>query len=203
MKFWHDAITDKSFYTLQQLRKEYDFVLIGGWAVYFYTRALKSKDIDLVVDFETLGQLKTVFEVFKNDRLKKYEIKLDGFDVDIYLPHWSALGIPIEDLARDSVLIEGFRVPIKETLLALKLYAYRERKASLKGKKDALDIISLLYFNEVSWQNFHLLLRRYGLTVLREELRTLLAAATAVPELLLNRKAYSDFKKRIMPRLSG
>jgi hypothetical protein len=60
-----------------------------------------------------------------------------------------------------------------------------------------------IHFNEVSWQNFHSLLRRYGLTVLREELRTLLAAATAVPELSLNRKAYSDFKKRIMPRLSG
>lgn len=80
-KFWHDAVTDKSFYTLQSLRKDFDFVVIGGWAVFLYTQTLKSKDIDIIVDLEVLARLKNRFDVTKNERLQKYEIKFDGFDL--------------------------------------------------------------------------------------------------------------------------
>lgn len=50
MEFWNDIAIDKSFKILQELRKEFDFVLIGGWGVYFLTKAVKSKDIDMMVD---------------------------------------------------------------------------------------------------------------------------------------------------------
>ena len=85
-QFWHDAVTEKSFIFLQGLRKNFKFVLIGGWAVYFHTKALKSKDIDIVVGFEELAKLRQSFPLIKNDRLSKYEIKAEGFDVDIYVP---------------------------------------------------------------------------------------------------------------------
>lgn len=78
MQYYHKLVTDKSYQFLQNLKRSYEFVLIGGWAVYLYTQALKSKDIDIIVDYKELAKLKENFDVFKNDRLKKYEIKTGG-----------------------------------------------------------------------------------------------------------------------------
>ena len=82
-EYWNESLTKASWESLQTFSKEYDFILIGGWAVYLWTKQHKSKDIDIVIDFNTLGKLKKDFDVTKNDRLKKYEIQRDKFDVDI------------------------------------------------------------------------------------------------------------------------
>jgi hypothetical protein len=55
VEFWHDVLIEKSWAVLLELRKRYEFILLGGWAVYLYTKALKSKDIDIIVDYNTLG----------------------------------------------------------------------------------------------------------------------------------------------------
>jgi len=68
MDFYHNFITEKSWSVLLQLRKEYDFILIGGWAVFLYSQTLKSKDIDLVVEYEALEKLRNKLVVYKNDR---------------------------------------------------------------------------------------------------------------------------------------
>ena len=70
MNYYHDIITEKSWQKLQKLRRLYNFILIGGWAVYIYTKALKSKDIDFICDYETLQKLKESYDLVKNDRLK-------------------------------------------------------------------------------------------------------------------------------------
>jgi len=57
-EFYQDLIIEKSYKLLQDLKREFDFILIGGWAVFLYTKALKSKDIDLVVQYEALEQLR-------------------------------------------------------------------------------------------------------------------------------------------------
>ena len=62
MNFYHNLITQKSWQLLQDLRRRYQFILIGGWAVFLYTKALKSKDIDLVMGYEELKKLKEEFE---------------------------------------------------------------------------------------------------------------------------------------------
>ena len=49
MSFWNEPMEGKSFSVLLQLKKNYEFVLIGGWAVFLYTRAVESKDIDIVL----------------------------------------------------------------------------------------------------------------------------------------------------------
>jgi len=50
MEFWNNTLTEKSWKILQQLKKEnFDFVLIGGWAAYLWTKLHKSKDIDIVI----------------------------------------------------------------------------------------------------------------------------------------------------------
>lgn len=197
-EFWHSLITDKSFAALQTLRRELDFILIGGWAVYLYTQTLKSKDIDIVVSPGTLGKLKTRFDVIKNERLKKYEIKMDGFDVDIYLMFWSDLGLPAEFIAENELSMQGFKVPKKEILLVLKLYAYAARKGSLKGKKDALDVISLLSSGPVDFAKFRSVIQKFNLEKLIGELNTIVSSFTEVEELGLNKKRYSDFKKNVL-----
>jgi len=202
-QFWHDAVTEKSFIFLQDLRKNFKFTLIGGWAVYFYTKALKSKDIDIVVGFEELAKLRKSFALIKNDRLFKYEIKAEGFDVDIYVPHWSRLGIPAEFVLEHNVSIEGFRVPKLEILLALKLYVYRERQGSLKGQKDMMDIISLFYYQDVSVSVLHKILRARNLEYLADELTSIFKHTQQMPDLNLNRKQFADFKKRILTIEAG
>jgi len=202
-QFWHDAVTEKSFIFLQDLRKNFKFTLIGGWAVYFYTKALKSKDIDIVVGFEELAKLRKSFALIKNDRLFKYEIKAEGFDVDIYVPHWSRLGIPAEFVLEHNVSIEGFRVPKLEILLVLKLYVYRERQGSLKGQKDMMDIISLFYYQDVSVSVLHKILRARNLEYLADELTSIFKHTQQMPDLNLNRKQFADFKKRILTIEAG
>lgn len=48
MAYYHDLITGTSWRELKQLRRYCNFVLIGGWAAWLYTKALKSKDIDII-----------------------------------------------------------------------------------------------------------------------------------------------------------
>lgn len=203
MTFWHEQITDKSFALLQSLRNEFRFILIGGWAVYFHTQALKSKDIDMIVEFGVLGTLKTHYDVKKNERLKKYEIPQEGFDIDIYVPGWSALGLPVSYITKHTQSIEGFIVPQLEVVLIMKCHAYQGRKGSLKGQKDALDIISLLTqqsFNENALKNH---LRVLNQEYLLSQLRDLLDLFVECPELQLNQKKFADEKRRVKKLLQG
>jgi hypothetical protein len=200
-EFWHNLITEKSFYLLQELKRGFDFVLIGGWAIYFYTHSLKSKDIDIIVDLETLGQLKQKFEVYKNERLKKYEIKIEGIDIDIYIPYWSDLGLAIDKVIASAISVESFKIPSKEILLTLKLFVYAQRKASLKGRKDLIDIISLLHFGNLDFASFNNILESNDLLYLRKELQEIFLSNTEIEELDINQKKFSDLKKKILPLL--
>ena len=68
--FYQQFLTDKSLSILTELKKRFKFTLIGGWAVYFYTNSLKSKDIDMIVDFSQLEQFKKEFTIEKNENVK-------------------------------------------------------------------------------------------------------------------------------------
>src|SRR3989344_8031754 len=118
MEYWNSQLTEKSWKLLQELVKKYNFILIGGWAVYLLTKQQKSKDIDIVVDIAELQKLKQE-NLIKNDRLKKYEIKLEEIDVDIYLSYFSKLTIPAEEIKNYSIKIEGLNVASPEALLIL------------------------------------------------------------------------------------
>lgn len=152
MEYWHDLITEKSWKLLQQLRGKFKFVLIGGWAVYLLARAQKSKDIDVIVDMETLQQIKSSYELRKNGSLRKYELKVDEVDVDIYVPYYSQLAIPVEKV--ESLKIEGFDVAKPEELLILKQGAEKDRRHSEKGEKDRIDIMSLLLDSIIDFHRY-------------------------------------------------
>ena len=87
MEFWNDISTIKSWDLLKKLNKELNFIIIGGWAIYIWTNAIKSKDIDVILtDWKDLEKIKEKYEPKKNERLKKYEIIISEIDVVIYLP---------------------------------------------------------------------------------------------------------------------
>lgn len=202
-QYWHNLITEKSFQLLKELNRSYKFILIGGWAIFLYTQALKSKDIDIVLDYKELSRLKEKFEIIKNSRLKKYEVKKEGVDIDIYLPYFSNPGLPAEDLKNFVVSKEGFQVPWPEILLILKQKVFLERRNTPKGSKDKLDIFSLLMLPELDWQRYKKILRKYQLTNLLSELKNLLEETFELKELGLSRHKMAKFKKEVLKKLSG
>lgn len=157
MDYWHSLIVEKSWNVLQQLKGKFDFILIGGWATYFWTKAHKSKDIDIVVSIETVSSIKQQYLVQKNDRLCKYEIKIDEIDVDIYVPFYSKLALPLDNISFE--MIEGFKVIKVEELLILKQGAEHDRTFSEKGEKDRIDILSLVLFCDVDFKRYKELLK--------------------------------------------
>ncbi len=201
MQYYHDIITEKSFVFLTELSKKFTFTLIGGWAVFMYTHALKSKDIDLIAEYAELGKMRELYSVTKNDRLKKYEIKRGEFDVDIYLPHYSEIGIPAEVIMEHSMIREGFRVPKPEILFLLKLYAWKEREGTSKGGKDKIDILSLAFLPEFDWNECDRYVNMFHLNILFEKFHELIRHTTEVPELGINQNTMARYKKRVIPLL--
>jgi len=172
MEFWNDIATDRSWEVLIRMRREFDFILIGGWACYLLTKAIKSKDIDIIVDFETLGKLRKNYRLKKTAFLRKYEMVIDETSVDVYVPFYSKFPLPAEEMQK-TIEREGFRIPRPEVLLILKQNAELERKDSVKGQKDRVDILSLLLKSGMSMESYKELLKKHGLSRYQERLKTI------------------------------
>lgn len=201
MQYYQNLITAKSFKTLQELKRNYNFILIGGWAVFLYTQNLKSKDIDIIMNYNELEKIRKNFSLNKNERLKKYEIKKDEIDVDIYLPFYSDLKIPLEQINQYTCNVEGFLTLKPELLLILKQTALLERQASPKGEKDKVDIVSLLSLEEFDFKFYRNILKKYNLTDYQKALTSLLKSLKQVTELKLNQYQYSKLKKKTLDLL--
>ncbi len=160
-EFWHQSLTEESWKNLRELSKETELTVIGGWAVWLWTKQHKSKDIDIIVDFRELGNLREKYAVEKNDRLKKYEIKMQGFDIDIYAPFYSRLALPIEDLLKEKVKIEGINTIPCEALLILKQAAEIDRRGTIKGEKDTIDLLTLLIYAPIDFKKYFGLLKKH------------------------------------------
>jgi len=202
MQFYHDFITQKSFEYLQKLKNKFQFILIGGWAVFLYTKSLKSKDIDIIVDYENLAKMKEAGEIRKNNRLKKYEVSEGNFDIDIYVSYYSELGMPIEEIQKNSKNKEGFTAPEPEILLLLKLYAWHNRRGSAKGQKDELDIFSLALLSEFDWRKYAGFVEKYDFSELNKEFKNLLKATRRIKDLNINEQKMAKSKKRILEKIS-
>lgn len=203
MQFYHEIITQKSFVFLQGLKKEYKFVLIGGWAVFLYSRSLKSKDIDIIVGYSELAKMKERYEVLKNERLAKYEIKTGEFDVDIYLDHYSDLGVDIAEIEKSAVARDGFFVPKLELLFLLKLFAWNNRRGSAKGQKDELDIFCLACLAEFDWKYCRQMVEKYKLEENFQMFVKLLKTTKEIKELAINRQKMAKLRKGILEKLKA
>ena len=202
-EFYHNLITDVSFKLLQDIKRKFDFVLIGGWAVFLYTKALKSKDIDIIVDYDQLDKIRKEFDVFKNERLKKYEAKTGETDIDIYLPHFSDIGIPVEKIMKNTQMIEGFLMPIPEILLILKIYCFSSRKGSVKGNKDLIDIFSILSEDIIDWQKYKKIIAEYNFENIDQELKNLVSSQRSIPELNLLNHKIAKLKNSVLKELAS
>jgi hypothetical protein len=177
MEFWNDVVTDKSWGVLINLRRKFDFILIGGWAVYLLTKSVKSKDIDIIIDFENLDKLRHAHRTKKTHFLKKYEAMIEGISVDIYVPFYSRFSIPPEDIQKNTIQIEGFDLPTPEILLIMKQQAELSRKDSVKGQKDRTDIITLLLSGVIETSAYLDLISRYDIPDYPQRLRQIIANA--------------------------
>lgn len=202
MEFYHEIITEKSFKILQDLKRQFDFILIGGWAVFLYARTLKSKDIDIIVDYSQLAKLKRTLDVSKNERLKRYEAKIEEVDIDIYLPHYSNIGFPVEEIKNYSQSVEGFKVPLPEVLLILKTYVWNQRKNTPKGKKDLIDIFSILSKDIIDWEKYKRLIEKYNLAEIDQQLKEIILSTKSISELNLLNHQMSRLKKKILSKLT-
>lgn len=201
--FYQEMVTQKSWQILQNLKKQVAFILIGGWAVFLYTNSLKSKDIDVIIDYGQLEDLKRTGNVYKNERLRKYEIKREGVDIDIYLPFFSRVGLPAEELVTYATSKETFSLLKKEILAVTKIAAYVARKASIKGRKDLIDIISLLLLDDFDYVFFKKILKKYNLHEYNEVVNVIFSKTKDIPELGLNRHFFAKRKKEIVSRLTN
>jgi len=165
---WRDEIVERSWQVLRELKSFADFVLIGGWGVYLWTRKMKSRDIDIYIDQENFYRLQSKllqknFALKRNVRLLTFEALIDDVEVDIYTPFMSKLAVPCMDVFSKRLysLIERFKVAIPEVLLLLKAQAAQERWHAEKGMKDRVDIISLLKFADIKHDLLNQMLAKY------------------------------------------
>jgi len=199
-EFWNSLLTEKSWKLLQEIRNKYDFILIGGWAVYLLTKQQKSKDIDIVVSIEELQKLKSG-NLQKNQNLKKYEIKTEEIDIDIYVEYYSELGIPVEDIKNHIIFVEGFKIPNVEAMIILKQEAYKNRKDSVKGQKDEIDILSLIFFSDFNPKNYIKILREYKKDIFYSELIPIIKNFKEYEKLNLNPREFKIRKNKILESL--
>jgi hypothetical protein len=203
MEFWNSDITNESWKELLVLSTKYNFILIDGWAIYLYTKLQKSRDIDMIVDYDQFKLLSVDFEMRKNPSLYRYEIKFQKFDIDVYTPFYSKLTVPPEDLINNYTLIENIRVPRVEELLILKLGAFDDRMNSIKGQKDRLDITGLAFYSNIDYSRLKTLLNKYT----RPSYIDLYVNAIAhiekrlLPFLNLNESTYVKMKKKTLEKI--
>ena len=159
--FWNKEKTQESFRVLRKLAKELDFVLIGGWAVYYYVRQQESLDVDIALDYSNL----TYFNKYGINQYEGMKIKysiIDDIYVDIFLSEFSdkETVIPVSRILEDYVTIEGMKVVRKELLLLLKLNGYF-RNDETKVRKDIIDVVTLLFYADINLKKVKGILDQY------------------------------------------
>ncbi|MBI5227761.1 hypothetical protein HY988_04195 [Candidatus Micrarchaeota archaeon] len=204
-EFWNDSITKASWSKLTELSKEFDFIVIGGWAAYLWTKAHKSKDIDIAVDYSELQKLSDKFLLQKNERLRKYEIKLEQFDIDIYLPKFSKLALPVADLKNYETKIEGIKTVQSEALFVLKQAAEIDRRGSIKGRKDGVDLLTLLIYSGFAIGKYRQILKTYNLAHFEKELVHVVTTFSQddLNYLGMNTHSFSKWKKDFLMQLKS
>ena len=203
MEFWNSTLTEKSWKILLQLKeKKFDFIIIGGWSAYLWTNLHKSKDIDIVVkDFKDLAVLKKDYDLIKNNNLKKYEIKIEEIDIDIYVPFFSELTVPVEEIEKHTTKIKNFEVVKPEVLLILKQGAEYDREKSVKGEKDRIDIMTLLFYADIDFNGYFKLLKKYKLEHFYERLKKIVINFKEIKYLNLNPRQFKLKKTEITEKL--
>lgn len=140
---------------------EEDIAFIGGVAVYAHAMARSdseafaafSHDADFVITLSAFADLRDIEYTTANARLGKQQFVKAGFEFDVYVQYQNNLRIPTEEIIAGAEKRSGLMVASLEHLLILKAEAYKDRKGTSKGVKDAQDIVRILYLMETPDQD--------------------------------------------------
>jgi len=203
MEYWNDLVAEKSWQTLQNLAlKRLKYTVIGGWAAYLWTNQHKSKDVDIVLEsVAELDALKNEPNLSKNDSLRKYEIRYGEIDVDVYVPYYSRLPIPPQDIHRYSTMLKGFKTANPEPLTILKQGAEENRQNTVKGLKDRVDIMTLLTYTDFDYGCYMKLAKEYGHPQYPKRLQEIVSTFTGHQYLNQNLQENKKNKKRILEKI--
>lgn len=129
-------------------------ILIGGWATFELVGGEISKDIDLIIfSDEVRAKIESrVDDLSKSDHHqgRKWRGVVDGIHIDIYLPFQSQLGnklrLKVEVLAEHTEpgFHKGWKLLTIEAHTITKMAALLDRPDSVKGEKDANELLRLL-----------------------------------------------------------
>lgn len=130
-------------------------ILIGGWATQLRVGGEISKDVDLIINSDSLrAKLKTILSDYSENHHhgggKKVRGTVDGIHIDAYIPHESVLGdklkLDVAALAKhaETDVVRGWRLLTIEAHLVTKFAAVLDRPDSEKGSKDAREIVALI-----------------------------------------------------------
>lgn len=163
IQFWNEENTRGSFDVLRGLVGKVNFVLIGGWAVFYYTRQQRSLDIDIAIGYDSV-------EHFMGYGVNQYEGMLikyatvNGIVVDLFIEGFADkdLPVPVSEIMQHYITLEGIKVVEKELLLLLKTWGYF-RADEVKHHKDVIDAVSLLFFADIDLQKVRQYIERYNI----------------------------------------
>ncbi len=130
-------------------------ILIGGWATQLRVGGEVSKDIDLIINDQSLRQkLRDVLDDYSENNIhsggRKGRGVVNGIHVDAYIPHESVLGdklrLDVHRLAKytDAEVVRGWLLLTLDAHLATKFAALLDRPDTEKGAKDAREIVRLI-----------------------------------------------------------
>lgn len=161
-KYYNDFEADKSMELLKELSTAVDFVLIGGWAVNFYVKMQKSKDVDVVIPTEALAYFKA-YGINKHG-INAFYSTIRGITVDIFVQGFSdrELTIPTNRILVAYNTIENVKVIEKEMLMLLKLCGYFSND-KIKIEKDIIDVVSLLFYGEIDLNKVKRYIEEYNI----------------------------------------
>ena len=134
-EFYADLLTDRSLDVVTGLlTKVPEAILIGGWATWRRTGALKSHDIDLLVDQAAKDQIVGMCEDSSQSSHvggRKWRGTLHGIHVDLYVPYQSVLGqrlqLRTERLLGRTEMVDGWRLLDRPAHVTTKLAALLDR----------------------------------------------------------------------------
>ncbi len=160
-QFWNEEKTSSSKRTLDLLAEKIGFVLIGGWAVFLYTGAQMSEDIDLAIGYDSLSFFKKYGLNDYGGINIKYTI-IDGAVVDLFIEGYADkdLPFPVSDIIKECSVEGNIKVVNKEMLMLLKLWGYF-RADEAKSRKDVVDVITLLFYSKPDMKSIKEYVKRY------------------------------------------
>ena len=157
-------------------------------------------DAYFYISMADMADLRDIEEVVPNRRLSKHQLIKRGFEFDIYTERQSRLIVPYDAVVAHSVDRSAFRIAGLEHLFVLKLEAYKDRRQSVKGEKDAKDLLRIAAVSMASKPGFDPnlalpYLRDDHLRLLPLVLKSPVAAVMAEGNAVVAKKLRSDFEK--------